>query len=92
MVVGRSSRVAIEVNQSECRRLDVPVLRRSSGGASVVAGPGCLMYAVVLSCQQRPQLRMISEAHHLVMTTMLTALEGLATHVRFLGMRTSFRT
>ena len=27
------------------------MLRRASGGAAIVAGPGCLMYAVVLSLQ-----------------------------------------
>ena len=49
VVVGRSSRLAVEVDMESCRAARTPVLRRCSGGAAVVTGPGCLMYAVVLS-------------------------------------------
>ena len=57
VVVGRSSRVAAEVRSEVCRDLGMPVLRRISGGAAVVIGPGCLMYGLVLSLRLRPQLR-----------------------------------
>ncbi len=36
--------------------LGIPVLRRASGGAAIVIGPGCLMYALVLSYELRPSL------------------------------------
>jgi len=49
VVLGRSSRLAAEVHGDACRSLGIPVLRRPSGGAAVVTGPGCLMYALVLS-------------------------------------------
>ncbi len=62
VVVGRSSRVNEEVHAQRCAELAIPILRRSSGGAAVVAGPGCLMYAVVLSYQSRPALRDITRA------------------------------
>jgi lipoate-protein ligase A len=48
IVVGRSSRVAEEIHQEAARAAGIPVLRRASGGAAIVAGPGCLMYSVVL--------------------------------------------
>ena len=54
VVLGRSSQIDIEVRRDACRELDVPVLRRVSGGATVVAGPGCLMYALVLDSRLRP--------------------------------------
>ena len=63
VVVGRSSQFRVEVRVDACRELGIPVLRRPSGGAAIVAGPGCLMYALVLSYQIRPQLRVLSEAH-----------------------------
>ena len=63
VVVGRSSSVAVEVDQQYCYRSQIPIFRRSSGGAAVVAGPGCMMYAVVLSYARHPQLQMISQAH-----------------------------
>lgn len=78
VVVGRSSRVEVEVRGEACRELGIPVLRRTSGGAAIVTGPGCLMYALVLSYQLRPALRMIDEAHRVVMGTMAQALARLA--------------
>lgn len=73
VVVGRSSRLAQEVDLPACRLRGVPVLRRCSGGAAVVAGPGCLMYAVVLRYQTRPHLRMIDQAHRFVLQQIAAA-------------------
>ena len=63
-------------------RSGIPILRRVSGGAAVVAGPGCLMYALVLSYQLRPHLRVLSQAHRYVLGTLAAALEPLAPGVR----------
>ena len=85
VVVGRSSRVELEVRTDACRQLGIPVLRRPSGGAAIVAGPGCLMYALVLSYQLRPHLRMLSEAHRVVLGKLAAALTPLAPGVRCCG-------
>jgi lipoate-protein ligase A len=47
VVLGSSSRGIDEVDLDACRAAGVPVLRRPSGGLSVVVGPGCLMWTVV---------------------------------------------
>src|SRR5580692_1066670 len=73
VVVGRSSHVSREVHEEVCRRRGIPILRRTSGGAAIVTGPGCLMYAVVLSYELRPALRSLDAAHSLVMETMASA-------------------
>lgn len=80
VVVGRSSCVAAEVRTEFCHRQGVPVLRRSSGGAAIVSGPGCLMYAVILSLDLRPALRAIDSAHAFVLERLAAALRkhGLA--------------
>lgn len=67
VVLGRSSVAQREVNLGACRRDGIPVLRRFSGGCTVLAAPGCLMYAVVLSYAQRPELRAIHSAHRYVL-------------------------
>jgi lipoate-protein ligase A len=67
VVVGRSSRVWLEVDEIACRDRRLPILRRSSGGAAIVAGPGCLMYAVVLNYALRPELRDLTRAHAFVL-------------------------
>ncbi len=76
VVVGRSSRVAREVDQAACAERQVPILRRSSGGAAIVAGPGCLMYAVVLSYDLRPELRDINRAHAYVLGRLADSLRN----------------
>ena len=48
VVLGRSNRAEVEANLEACRRENVPVVRRSSGGGAVVIGPGCLAYSLVL--------------------------------------------
>jgi lipoate-protein ligase A len=74
VVVGRSSQFQVEVRLDACRALGIPVLRRCSGGAAIVAGPGCLMYALVLSYRLRPQLRTLQEAHRWVLGMLAGAL------------------
>lgn len=75
VVLGRSSRAEEEVDLAECRRQAIPVMRRSSGGAAVVCGPGCLMYAVVLSHELRPELRLIDQAHRFVLERLTRGLQ-----------------
>lgn len=77
VVLGRGSRVKDEVRVDSCHDQHIPILRRSSGGASIVAGPGCLMYSVVLSYERRPQLRMIERAHRFVLGRVLAAVQTL---------------
>jgi len=47
VVLGSSSRAAEEVDLDACARLGVEVLRRPSGGLTVVLGPGCVMWSVI---------------------------------------------
>jgi lipoate---protein ligase len=85
VVVGRSSRVAEEVNLEACRAANVPVYRRSSGGAAIVAGPGCLMYSVVLRYDGRQHLRMIDQAHEHVLGIVGSAIAKLVPGVESRG-------
>jgi lipoate---protein ligase len=83
-VVGRSSKVEVEVRVPACRELGIPILRRASGGAAIVTGPGCLMFGLVLSLRLRPALRAIDAAHAFVLETLAAALrrEGIAAEHR----------
>lgn len=77
VVVGRSTRVGQEVHVGACHQQGLPILRRTSGGAAIVAGPGCLMFAVILSLRLRPELTMIEQAHRFVSDRMTEALRPL---------------
>lgn len=78
VVLGRSSKASVEVRREACRRDGVPVLRRVSGGASVLVGPGCLMYAVVLEADFRLESAGIAapvdQAHRAVLGRLESAL------------------
>ncbi|MCA9123251.1 MAG: lipoate--protein ligase family protein [Planctomycetaceae bacterium] len=76
VIIGRSSRIEDEVNLSNCEHDNVSVLRRCSGGTSVVIGRGCLMYAVVLSYERNPALRMVDVAHRYVLGNVAMAVNG----------------
>src|SRR5438105_12390015 len=85
VVVGRSSHVAAEVDLSACEAAQVPVLRRSSGGAAIVSGPGCLMYAVVMRYAGREHLRLVDQAHRYVLAAIAAGLRPLVPGVGSVG-------
>jgi len=85
VVLGRSSQIALEVHDEHCRQLGVPVVRRISGGAAVLVGPGCLMYSLVLDLQARPELRSLAQAHRAVLGRIAAALGRLLPAVRCQG-------
>jgi len=47
VVLGSSSRIAAEVDSDACAAEGVRLVRRPSGGLTVVLGPGCLMWSVI---------------------------------------------
>jgi len=85
VILGRSSRVADEVDQRAAQAAHVPVLRRSSGGAAVVAGPGCLMYSIVLKYEGREHLRLLDEVHRHVLGIIRSSLAPLVPSVEHVG-------
>ena len=48
VVLGRSNRAETEVNLRFCQSEGIPILRRASGGGTVLVGPGCLCYTLAL--------------------------------------------
>lgn len=60
VVVGYANHVALEVNRDFCQRQEIPILRRCSGGGTVLQGPGCLNYSLLLPIAEAAQLESIS--------------------------------
>jgi len=75
VILGRSSRIDEEVDRAWCAARGIDVLRRCTGGASVVGGPGCLMYSVVVRVPGEGGLRKIDAAHDFVMQRLLAAVQ-----------------
>jgi lipoate-protein ligase A len=85
VVLGRSCQAAREVNLQCCRADGIAVLRRSSGGGTILTGPGCLMYAVVLSLERQPELRSIEVAHRYVLARVASGLNSLVGEIARAG-------
>lgn len=77
VVVGYGNSVATEVNVANCRSLGIPMLRRCSGGGTVLQGPGCLNYSVILQIARHPELESISGANCHVMRHQRAAVQSL---------------
>jgi lipoate-protein ligase A len=67
VVVGYANKVATEVNIAACEARGIPVLRRCSGGGTVVQGPGCLNYTLVLRITADGPLHNIGVANQFIM-------------------------
>lgn len=67
VVVGYANKIAAEVNVAACEAKGIPILRRCSGGGTVVQGPGCLNYAVILRITADGPTRSISAANQFIM-------------------------
>ena len=57
-----------------CVARRVPILRRDSGGGSVVLGPGCLNFALVLSLDARPAVADVTGSYVTLLRAMVDAL------------------
>lgn len=79
VVVGYANKVASEVNVAACEAKSIPILRRCSGGGTVVQGPGCLNYALVLRITEDGATRSISAANKFIMERNCAAIASLNT-------------
>ena len=57
-----------------CRAAGIPVLQRSSGGGTVLQGPGCLNYALVLPLAGCPGLANVGASYQILLRQIAGAL------------------
>jgi len=53
VVLGHSNRLKSDVRVASCREKRIPIMRRISGGGTVLQGPGCLNYSLILKNDAR---------------------------------------
>lgn len=82
VVLGRSGRVEQEVNVTACAAASIPIVRRSSGGGTVLQGPGSLNYALALSLAERPALVNVIGSYRIVLGRIARALGVAGLEVR----------
>lgn len=74
VVLGATRRLRDEVHREACRADGVPVFRRSSGGGTVLIGPGTLNVTVVLPDTAGPGLSTVDAAQQHVVGRMARAI------------------
>jgi lipoate---protein ligase len=79
VVVGYANRVATEVNVAACEARGIPLLRRCSGGGTVLQGPGCLNYSLILKIDAAGPLHSIASTNRFIMERNRAAVESLLT-------------
>jgi len=77
VVVGYANKLHREVNLDNARARGIPVLRRCSGGGTVVQGPGCLNYSLVLKIPEAGPLTAIAPTNLHIMQQLCAALRPL---------------
>lgn len=91
VVVGYTGKLEEEANLEICRARNIPVLRRCSGGGTVVQGPGCLNYSLVARIPAGQSLTGITQTNCDVMQAQARAIasvlkdQGRSTPVKIRG-------
>ena len=75
VVLGYSRKIHSDVNLSACQERNIPILRRASGGGTVLQGPGCLNFSLVLKIENSKPLKNITETNSFILNRHKQALE-----------------
>lgn len=86
VVLGASSRLQDEVDVERCHQDGVAIARRSSGGGTVVVGPGALNVTVVLPAVFAPGLDAVDRSQAYVLERVATGLRARVPEVRVQGL------
>jgi lipoate---protein ligase len=76
VVLGHSNRLMADVNIAACNANRIPILRRISGGGTVLQGPGCFNYSLILKTDA-PRLKNINNTFAFVLDRHRSLVEDL---------------
>lgn len=63
VVLGVGCSLNDDVDEDRCCRDRIPVIRRSSGGGTVLLGAGCLLFSLILSYERAAALRSVRRSY-----------------------------
>ena len=74
VVLGSGGIFHDDVKEDKCLKAKVPILRRSSGGGTVLLGKGCLLFSLILRTDIRPGLATIKSSYVSIMEQIASSL------------------
>jgi lipoate-protein ligase A len=74
VVLGSACRIAEDVDVATCQAEGVPILRRSSGGGTVLWSTGCLLFSLVLDTEREAALETIRASYAWILERIVAAL------------------
>jgi|OM-RGC.v1.011607703 Lipoate-protein ligase A len=77
VVMGLSKQVALDIYSEQCHSDGIPIIRRCSGGGTVLQGPGCLSYALIFPISFSPELEVLSQTNTFMLKALSEALSSL---------------
>ncbi|MEY2407980.1 MAG: lipoate---protein ligase [Verrucomicrobiota bacterium] len=77
-VLGYANKAADELDLNACAAHQIPILRRCSGGGTVLQGPGCLNYSLILPIDESGPLANITSANRYIMDRQCGAIARLS--------------
>ncbi len=83
VVLGRICKYDEDIKDENVRKDNILVVRRSSGGGTVVQGKGCLNYSLILSKEQNPQIFDLKKSYQFILGKIISALEILGVQATF---------
>lgn len=76
VVMGRSGKAEAECHEEACRRDGVEIVQRASGGGTVLLGPGCLNYSIILDTRNDPRLCDVKESYRIILGRIVAGLRA----------------
>jgi len=83
VVLGRISKEQEDINLREVSQDGIAVLRRSSGGGTVLQGKGCLNYSLVLSKERGPDISDLRGSYQFILNKIISALGQLGVEAEY---------
>ncbi|MDP8265972.1 MAG: lipoate--protein ligase family protein [Candidatus Aceula meridiana] len=83
IVLGKTSKAQDDVFLTKAKEDNVPILRRSSGGGTVIQGPGCLNYSLIISKTSDRALQEIPASYSFISTKVISGLRLLCVNAEF---------
>jgi len=77
VVLGRVSKMEDDVRLDQVKKDNIPILRRSSGGGTVLQGSGCLNYSLILSKEKTPNIADLHNSYVYILRKMIRVLKKL---------------